>query len=427
VEGKARNRTLANKLVKEAWDEIARAVGKRMGQEVEARPVKLAVPAPSSVKGKEIAVEKARQEEEGEEGDKPVKKLSKRAERAAKGAAKALLPKPAIMMNSARMAAMAAGSDDDEGSDDEGPVSGSDMDDDHEIQKELARLGGDDAGDWSGSSDEEGVQSDADDDDNLGSNSSLPLVAPKPAKSTAKPKTKDSAPRKPITSSAFLPSLASGYISYSDSDGEDAKWVKEAEKGEKKEERKNRRGQRARQACVSLLAARFIDSSRFLVTSQDLGEEVRQRRKSHRQNDGRSRRSSKRWQGLQTRKEDRSLRHLHSLRSFKSTRRRLQRQCATRRRTESHEADHLLQHEGRACRRGQSPGEGCGCAVAGRSGDASELGGEAEGGRGVADPGVGAQGEEDHFRLNLRRCISVIQFGCQSFAGCFAMRERRIE
>nr|CRX79005.1 hypothetical protein [Leucosporidium scottii] len=253
TDGKARNRTLANKAVKEAYDEVSRAVAKRMGEDVEerkekekpvqakavaAKPVVVAVPE-VKVDGAEVA--------EGE--PKPEKRLSKRAERAAKGAAKALLPKPSIKMDPSRLAALAAASDSEgEESEDEGPLSGSEFGgDDDEVARELARLGGSGSeGEWSGS--EEGAQSDADDsgDEGFASDSSFPTT-----KTVAKPekarKMKQASSSKPITSSSFLPTLAGGYISYSDSDGEDAKWVKDAEKGDKKE-RKNRRGQRARQA-----------------------------------------------------------------------------------------------------------------------------------------------------------------------------------
>lgn len=260
VEGKARNRTLANKNVKEAWDEVSRAVAKRMGEEVEGRKEKQKeVPVKASagaVKAAPAASTSAAAVEGGavdEGAPKPEKRLSKRAERAAKGAAKALLPKPSIKMDPSRMAALAAASDSEgEESEDEGPLSGSELgDDDDEVARELARLGGGGSGSegaWSGS-EEGGAQSDADDsgDEGLASDSTFPAVKAPPAAKGKDRKMKQASSSKPITSSAFLPTLAGGYISYSDSDGEDAKWVKDAEKGEKKE-RKNRRGQRARQA-----------------------------------------------------------------------------------------------------------------------------------------------------------------------------------
>jgi hypothetical protein len=253
TDGKARNRTLANKAVKEAWDEVSRAVAKRMGEEVEERkekekPVQAKAVAAEPVVAavSEVKVDGA---EVAEGEPKPEKRLSKRAERAAKGAAKALLPKPSIKMDPSRLAALAAASDSEgEESEDEGPLSGSEFgDDDDEVARELARLGGSGSeGEWSGS--EVGAQSDADDsgDEGFASDSSFPTTkaAAKPEKAR---KMKQASSSKPITSSSFLPTLAGGYISYSDSDGEDAKWVKDAEKGDKKE-RKNRRGQRARQA-----------------------------------------------------------------------------------------------------------------------------------------------------------------------------------
>lgn len=228
-----------------------------MGQEVEDRPVKAVVVANPLRKVQPAAStsEMKVEEEGGGEVEGPTKRLSKRAERKAKGAAKALLPKPSIKMNAERLALVAGSDDDDDesGSEDEGPLSGSELDDDDDVEAELARLGGAGSeGEWSGSEeDDEGVQSDADDDeDDAASTSSFPVG--KATAKTSKPSKKDSkAGRKPITSSAFLPTLAGGYISYSDSDGEDAKWIKAGDKEDKKE-RKNRRGQRARQACVQL-------------------------------------------------------------------------------------------------------------------------------------------------------------------------------
>ncbi|KAL8290103.1 hypothetical protein RQP46_003042 [Phenoliferia psychrophenolica] len=245
--GKARNRTLANKVVKEAWDEVVRAVGKRMGEEVDERPVKA---APVVVKKPIVEPSVMTEEAPVVEQKVPVegKRLSKRAERAAKGAAKALLPKPGMdpgrkaLLEAARDGSEADGEDSEADDDEEG-------DDEAEVLRELARLGSgseasdsEDGGPQSGSEEESG----GDDDDGFGSDDSFPAQAAPPAKK-ARREDPTAAKRKPPTSSAFLPSLASGYISYSDSDGEDAKWVKEAEKGDKKE-RKNRRGQRARRA-----------------------------------------------------------------------------------------------------------------------------------------------------------------------------------
>ena len=277
-EGKARNRLLTNKVLKEAWDEVSRAMAKRCGQEVEPRTAKekdkeaksklagaeaaaaaAATPAVAKtvVQGDQVAAEEPTVAAEAVE---PVKRLSKRAERAAKAAAtKAALPKRTMAMDPSRLAALAAadeeGDDDgeDEGSmgddesEDDGLVSGSEFgDDDSELEREMARLGG--HGD--GSDEDDGFFSGDEDDDNNEPESDAPpakkakAVPPpiKPAKA-AKP-SKD---RKPVTSSAFLPTLASGYVSYSDSDGEDARRDRDFDKVEKKE-RKNRRGQRARQA-----------------------------------------------------------------------------------------------------------------------------------------------------------------------------------
>lgn len=239
AESKARNRILANKAVGEAWDEIARAVRKRLGEEVE--PAK-------GAKGK------------GKEEEK----------------------KKGITMDPGRQAAIEAaflngGSDegeaqedggadgeeaDEETSEDEGPAEGfssgpedegdSDADEDEAIQRELAALGGSGSeGDWSGSEEDE------DDDDEQAVPSTkrrkLSLSPPPPP---APKKAKTAAPSKPITSSSFLPSLAAGYISYSDSDGEEARWIKDGERKEQQgEKRKNRRGQRARQAYVRIHSA----------------------------------------------------------------------------------------------------------------------------------------------------------------------------
>ncbi|GAA5927791.1 hypothetical protein JCM1841_005761 [Sporobolomyces salmonicolor] len=262
--GKARNRVMANKAVGEAWDEVVRAVKKRMGEEVEPAPKKEKEKMDKG-KGKEIAPAGA--------GDAPAngeKRLSKRAERARKAEeTKKNLPQRTMEMSAERRAALeGAGEEDDdageESSEDEGPVPGSEDElDDDEIARELAAMndGVGSEGEWSGSDDDDlgAPQSDAEDDDDVASDSSFPVRPPtskkrQPSLSPSPPPTKKSKPsrepvrHKPVTSSAFLPSLAGGYISYSDSDGEDAKWVKDAEKDDKKGQRKNRRGQRARQA-----------------------------------------------------------------------------------------------------------------------------------------------------------------------------------
>ncbi|BGP47446.1 hypothetical protein JCM10450v2_003298 [Rhodotorula kratochvilovae] len=228
AECKARNRVLAHKAIGEAWDEVSRAVRKRLGEEVDARG-----------KGKE----------------------------------KELPPKKGITMDPGRMAAIEAAlvaggendEEDDEGAEssaDEGPAAGfsedegpsgdeEEDDEDAAIQRELAALedGVGSEGEWSGS--------EADDDEDGASVSSVPAPPAKaskrrqPSLSPSPPpakKARSAAPLKPTTSSSFLPSLAAGYVSYSDSDGEDARWVKDLEREDKKGARKNRRGQRARQA-----------------------------------------------------------------------------------------------------------------------------------------------------------------------------------
>ncbi|GAA6035729.1 hypothetical protein JCM8097_005672 [Rhodosporidiobolus ruineniae] len=230
AEGKARNRVLANKTVGEAWDEVSRAVRRRMGEEVDSK-------GKDKGKGKEKEPEKKR----------------------------------GMTMDPGRAAALEAallkgGEDNDEegaqSSEDEGPAAGfsddeegagsGDEDDDEAIERELAALndGVGSEGEWSGSEDE-----DAGSDDDAASTSSFPSRPSKkrqPSLSPSPPPAKKAKsalkPGKPITSSSFLPSLAAGYVSYSDSDGEDAKWVKDAEREDKKGQRKNRRGQRARQA-----------------------------------------------------------------------------------------------------------------------------------------------------------------------------------
>ncbi|KAG0665581.1 hypothetical protein C6P46_006364 [Rhodotorula mucilaginosa] len=247
AEAKARNRILANKAVGEAWDEIVRAVRKRLGEEVEPK--------------------------EGGKG---------------KGKADEEVPRKGMTMDPGRQAAIeaaflqGAGDDEDdehqtherieavddadeETSEDEGPVAGfssgeeeSEMDDDEAIQRELAALGGDDSdseGGWSGSEDDEdAIGSDADSavaaepaSKKRRKLSASPPPAP-PSKKAKAAAAAAAAPGKPITSSSFLPSLAAGYISYSDSDGEEARWIKDEERKDKKDKRKNRRGQRARQA-----------------------------------------------------------------------------------------------------------------------------------------------------------------------------------
>ncbi|BGP54879.1 hypothetical protein JCM8202v2_002466 [Rhodotorula sphaerocarpa] len=241
AESKARNRILANKAVGEAWDEVARAIRKRLGEEVEPKD-----------KGK--------------------------------GKAKEEPPKKDITMDPGRQAAIeaaflaggageAGGEEgeqedgqeanedaDEETSEDEGPAAGfssgveeSDADDDEAIQRELAALGGD------GDSDSEGEWSDSGDEDDaaasvagagkgVSAKRKQPSLSPSPPPVSSKKAKTAAQPSKPITSSSFLPTLASGYVSYSDSDGEEARWIKEEERKDQKDKRKNRRGQRARQA-----------------------------------------------------------------------------------------------------------------------------------------------------------------------------------
>ncbi|SGZ33635.1 BQ5605_C041g11981 [Microbotryum silenes-dioicae] len=275
--GKARNRVLANKTVHEGWEEIVRAIKKRLGEEVAPRPVAIkAVPAKSPSKDKKSLVQDGvgvtssstnGTKLDASPGPAVVgeRRLSKRAERKLKGELKAKQPRemtidPQRLKAMQRASERERGDDEEDGGDEDGGEFGID---DDEVRRELEALGGDGGTDWSGS--ESGAEDEADDDDDgasIASDSSFPVVAaskattPKvKAKSTPvdtkldkRPK-KESTTTRPITSSAFLPSLAAGYVSYSDSDDDDAKWVKDAERQDKREEkRKNRRGQRARQA-----------------------------------------------------------------------------------------------------------------------------------------------------------------------------------
>ena len=255
---------MANKLIKEAWDEVSRAVAKRMGQEVEDRPI--VVP----VEKKKAKLEKKVQVLELPEG-KTFDQLSKRAQRTVIGQAKAAgLPIPVATKREPPPPQESEDSEaEQEGgqfeSSEEG-VSGSEVDDDEDVMRELARLGsGSEASDFDdeapptgffdGSDAEDSESDDVPSPESTTTPISVAPVKSKPKAAVVKPAKIEKVAKvarkesKPITSSAFLPSLAGGYISYSDSDGEDAKWVKESEKGEKKE-RKNRRGQQARQAFV---------------------------------------------------------------------------------------------------------------------------------------------------------------------------------
>ncbi|GAA5850371.1 hypothetical protein JCM9279_006544 [Rhodotorula babjevae] len=232
---KARNRVLAHKAIGDSWDEVSRAVRKRLGEDVDVmgkgKGGKDEVPKKGITMdpGRQAAIEAAflGGEEGGEAGGED--------EEGEDGAASSEDEGPAAGL-----------------SDDEGPVAGSDDegDDEEAIRREMAALeeGVGSEGEWSGS--------DSDDDDLIAdpSLSKKPLKRRQPSLSPSPPPTAKKqralAPSKPITSSSFLPSLNAGYVSYSDSDGEDAKWVKDAEREDRKEAggRKNRRGQRARQA-----------------------------------------------------------------------------------------------------------------------------------------------------------------------------------
>lgn len=279
-EGKVRNRILANKtLTSEGWEEVVRAIRKRMGETVEPTTTitantstntkaTITMKSDDKGKGKETIDEAEKEKEKEERGGE--KRLSKRAERARKAEeTKKNLPKRTMEMSAERKAALEAlerggrmysedeHDEKDDDDDDEGPIAGSENElDDDEIERELAAMNeglSGSEGDWSGSEDEN--------EDGFESDSSLPQQPrlkrtrlssasspPPPPPTTKKSKIREIPTHKPVTSSAFLPSLASGYVSYSDSDGEDAKWVKAAEKESRKGERKNRRGQRARQA-----------------------------------------------------------------------------------------------------------------------------------------------------------------------------------
>ncbi|SCV70686.1 BQ2448_3448 [Microbotryum intermedium] len=274
--GKARNRVLANKTVHEAWEEIVRAIKKRLGEEITLRPAVVKETSPKSPsKGKEKSISQDVAAVASSSTDVPTapgavagdKRLSKRAERKLKGELKAKQPRE-MTIDPERLKAMQRASvgyssegDEEDGEDetDDGEDDGEYEVDDDEVRRELEGLGGDGDGgiDWPGSeSNDEDDGDEGEDGVSVAFDSSFPAVAPsrpkttKPAAATSKPdKRKKNSTTRPITSSAFLPSLAAGYVSYSDSDGEDAKWVKDAERKDRKDEkRKNRRGQRARQA-----------------------------------------------------------------------------------------------------------------------------------------------------------------------------------
>ncbi|BGO90931.1 hypothetical protein NBRC10512_002316 [Rhodotorula toruloides] len=300
AEGKARNRVMANKAIAESWDEVVRAVRKRLGEEVEA-PGK-------DVKGKAKAKE---QDEQGGFFEEEEKREAPKSKGITMDPGRLAAIEAASMENSAdeaeeaeaaeqaegagedvsevspdKLAALEAAflqgrGDDDDGemSEDDGPVLGisedegepaqqeaeeevedeeegsddeDEVDEDEAIRRELAALedGEGSEGAWSDSAEEE----DADDDGaSVASDSSFPTKSAKrrqPSLSPTPPPrpAKKAKASKPLTSSAFLPTLASGYIGY-DSDDEDAKWLKQAEKEDAKDRaRKNRPGQRARRA-----------------------------------------------------------------------------------------------------------------------------------------------------------------------------------
>ncbi|KAK4055465.1 hypothetical protein OIV83_000011 [Microbotryomycetes sp. JL201] len=235
VQGKARNRVLANKVVKESWDECVNGFKKRIG------------------------VVDEHQEEDEQQGQK-TKGITVNPDRARQ-----------IEKHASKNMDKSLSDDNDDdaelsGHEDENDVSdnelGSAIDDD-EVERELARLNGgedddDSQGDWSESDDEDalvaGSGDESADESDKASDSSIP-ISPKRLRQAQEPRKlaqldssrANAKPTKMASSSTFLPTLAAGYISYSDSDGEDAKWIKDDERNEKKQ-RKNRRGQRARQA-----------------------------------------------------------------------------------------------------------------------------------------------------------------------------------
>lgn len=67
------------------------------------------------------------------------------------------------------------------------------------------------------------------------------------------------------TSSTFLPSLATGYVSFSDDDDDDARWIRQAEHEDRQQERKNRPGQRARRA---LWEKKFGEKAKHVVKAR---------------------------------------------------------------------------------------------------------------------------------------------------------------
>lgn len=228
--GKARNKVLANKLIKEAWLEISRAIGKKCGeiselvQIPETLPIDTTTSSTSRLELEPIVIE--------------GKRLSKRALRTAKNVAKAglIINNASQVTNSIELSTSKAETS---RKGKEGNINSSEINrsESHSVEKSFtAEL------------------EDSQLSVNLPSTLKVfdkfvvdPLVPSlKRARKETRLESSSKKVEKPIQSSAFLPSLASGYISYSDSDDE-AEWVKEGEKVDKVE-RKNRRGQRARQA-----------------------------------------------------------------------------------------------------------------------------------------------------------------------------------
>ncbi|KAM0789044.1 hypothetical protein ACM66B_003109 [Microbotryomycetes sp. NB124-2] len=242
LQGKVRNRVLANKVVKEGWDECVNGFKKRVGHD-------------------DDNLKKEEQQEKGKGMTVDPERLKQIEKQASK-----------TEMRRGHESAQS----EDEGSD-ESEFDGSEGDDesaidDDEVERELARLNGDGGGEddssqgeWSDSDEDDalvaGSGDDVNDDDaedsDAASDSSYPILSKRQRESMTqndkKSRKADSSakavakPTKMASSSTFLPTLASGYISFSDSDGEDAIWIKDDERQEKKQ-RKNRRGQRARQA-----------------------------------------------------------------------------------------------------------------------------------------------------------------------------------
>ncbi|KAK4057789.1 hypothetical protein OIO90_001008 [Microbotryomycetes sp. JL221] len=243
TEGKVRNRVLANKIVKQGWDEINKGLMKRCGINEEGTSQQQeAQEQQEQSKGIQINPDRLKRIQEDE--DKKERRATKKQQ-------------------------LGTASDDvdedDEESQDSDQQTQEGLDDsvidDDEVERELARLnGGNDdetgssEGEWSDSDDDDAMvagsdEDDQDDNDQQENQDDLPVKTKRQRDVIAnvKPTKQSTKPTKMASSSTFLPSLAAGYISYSDSDDEDAKWIKQDERQDKKQ-RKNRRGQRARQA-----------------------------------------------------------------------------------------------------------------------------------------------------------------------------------